>query len=49
MLPMQVRSLGEIASEQARKAERLSIQVIIQWVVIAALVAWIIYLLEATR
>jgi hypothetical protein len=49
MLTMQVRSLAEIASEQASKAERLAIQALIQWVVIAALVVWIIYLLEAAR
>jgi len=49
MLPMQVRSLAGIAHEQARKAERLAFAGMVQWVVIAALVVWIVYLLEAAR
>ena len=49
MLPVKVRSLAGIAHDMARKAERRAAQVMIQWVVIAALVAWIIYLLRASR
>jgi len=49
MLPVKVRSLAGIARELAREAERRAVQVMIQWVVIAALVMWIVYLLEAAR
>jgi len=49
MLPMQVRSLAGIAHEQARKAERRAAQVMIQWVVIAALVVWIVFLLRGNQ
>jgi hypothetical protein len=49
MLSVKVRSLEGIAHELARKAERRAAQLIIQRVFIAALVVWIVYLLEAAR
>jgi hypothetical protein len=49
MLPMQVRSLAGIAHEQARKAERLAFAGMVQWVVIAALGVWIVFLLRGNR
>jgi len=49
MLPVQVRSLAGIAHEQARKAERLAYQGMIQWVIIAALGVWIVFLLRSNR
>ena len=49
MLPMQVRSLEGIAHEQARKAARLAFAGMVQWVVIAALGVWIVFLLRGNR
>jgi hypothetical protein len=49
MLPMKVRSLAGIAHEQARKAERLAYQGMVQWVAIAALTVWIVFLLRGNR
>ena len=49
MLPVKVRSLAGIAHELARKAERRAAQVMIQWVVIAALGVWIVFLLRGNR
>jgi hypothetical protein len=49
MLPVKVRSLAWIAHEQARKAERLAFAGMVQWVVIAALVVWIGFLLRGNR
>ena len=46
MLPMQVRSLEQIAHDLANKAERLVITSMVQWAAILVLMLVVIYLLE---
>ena len=49
MLPMKVQYMAGIASDMARRAERLAFVGMIQLVVIAALGVWIVFLLRGNR
>ena len=46
MLPVQVRSLEQIAYDLANKAERLAITSMLQWAAILVLLLLVIYLME---
>ena len=46
MLPVQVRSLEQIAYHLANKAERLVITSMVQWAAILVLLLLVIYLME---
>ena len=46
MLPVQVRSLEQIAYHLANKAERLAITSMLQWAAILVLLLLVIYLME---